>query len=75
MNSTDIQLHIHSSIQQQISQQAPNACRLDIDALFSTLEHTFDIELNPRCVLPHVRTIRELSQVIMEKTRLERTET
>ena len=66
MNTTDIQLHIHSTIQQQLAAQRQDAPpRLDITELFCRLERTFDIPLDPARILPKVSTISDLSRLIL----------
>lgn len=68
MNRTDIQLHIHSTIEQQLAMQHCEAPRLDVNALFQRLEHTFGVPLDPDQVLPQVSTINDLSRIIQRMT-------
>ncbi len=64
MNNTDIQLYIHSTIEQQLAAQQGDTPRLDLDELFRRLECLFGIALDPDRVLPHVSTINDLSRLI-----------
>ncbi len=68
MNRTDIQLYIHSTIEQQLAAQRCDAPRLDLAELFQRLEHLFGVPLDPDRVLPQVSTINDLSRVIQRMT-------
>ncbi|WP_455921345.1 hypothetical protein [Pseudomonas putida] len=64
MNRTDIQLYIHSTIEQQLAAQQCDTPQLDLTELFRRLESVFGIPLDPDRVLPYVSTINDLSRVI-----------
>ncbi|WP_416422936.1 phosphopantetheine-binding protein [Pseudomonas sp. App30] len=64
MNRTDIQLYIHSTIEQQLAAQQCDPPRLDLAELFRRLEKLFGVPLDPDRVLRQVSTINDLSRLI-----------
>lgn len=64
MNRTDIQLYIHSTIEQQLAAQHCDTPRLDLAELFHRLENLFGVPLDPDRLLPQVSTINDLSRLI-----------
>ncbi|EIK97926.1 hypothetical protein PMM47T1_05419 [Pseudomonas sp. M47T1] len=68
MNRTDIQLYIHSTIEQQLAAQQSDAPHLDLAQLFNCLERLFGVQLDPDRVLRQVSTINDLSRVIQSMT-------
>ncbi|MCK9802326.1 acyl carrier protein [Pseudomonas sp. MAFF 302030] len=79
MDRFDIQQTIRRSIDEQMARkwlvppsqaQASDSYSLDLNALFQSLESHFNIPLASDLDLRRVSSINELSQYILEKTRL-----